>query len=194
VILSGLISVFFGMRLISRAEEATQSAAGGGGVGSGGGGGGGNGAAAAGPSSAFCGRPDPLVCAHGTVGSIDWDESKRGPRPLPNTVPALTAAVAAGHACVEVDVSRTKDGHLVALHSRELKRLTDGRVSNPGDVTLAEVLALTVPGRVGYFTYPSMPRVVTPLPAGCHSIRYMDHTGCHQSNRALTTATQRNSV
>ena len=41
--------------------------------------------------------------------------------PSPNTVPALAAVVAAGHRCVEVDVSRTRDGHLVALHARELK-------------------------------------------------------------------------
>ena len=82
------------------------------------------------------------------MGSVDWDDAKRGgARPLPNTVPALTAAVAAGHKCVEVDVSRTKDGHLVALHSRELKRLTDGRVANPGDVTLAQVMVCTTHGR-----------------------------------------------
>lgn len=150
MIFSGLLSVFFASRLISRAEEATQSSSqqqnqpNGDGDGDGG-------AAAFGPSSEFCSRPNPLVCAHGAVGSADWDDAKRGgPRPLPNTVPALSAVVAAGHECVEVDVSRTKDGHLVALHSRELKRLTDGRVSNPGDVTLAEVMALTVPGGGGY--------------------------------------------
>lgn len=140
--------MFFASRLISRAEQATQSSSqqqrhqpNGDGDG---------GAAAVGPSSAFCSRPNPLVCAHGAVGSADWDDAKRGgPRPLPNTVPALAAVVAAGHECVELDVSRTKDGHLVALHSRELRRLTDGRVSNPGDVTLAEVMALPVPGLGG---------------------------------------------
>jgi len=31
-----------------------------------------------------------------TEGSTDWDESSKGPRPLPNTVPALVAAVASG--------------------------------------------------------------------------------------------------
>ena len=69
-----------------------------------------------------------------------------GRRPLPNTVPALAAVVAAGHRCVEVDVSRTRDGHLVALHARELKNLTGGRLTNPGDATLAEILNLPVPG------------------------------------------------
>jgi glycerophosphoryl diester phosphodiesterase len=65
---------------------------------------------------------------------------------LPNTVPALAAAVAAGHECVEVDVSRSKDGHLVALHARELRRLTDNRHLNVGELTLEEILNLPVPG------------------------------------------------
>lgn len=98
------------------------------------------------PSPAFCSRPDPMVCAHGTVGSAAWPSDAPGRRPLPNTVPALAAVVAAGHRCVEVDVSRTRDGHLVALHARELKNLTGGRLTNPGDATLAEILNLPVPG------------------------------------------------
>ena len=65
---------------------------------------------------------------------------------MPNTVPALAAAVAAGHECVEVDVSRSKDGHLVALHARELRRLTDNRHANVGELTLEEILNLPVPG------------------------------------------------
>jgi len=142
VVVCGLLSVFFASWLVSRAESQSSRHKGGDG---GGGGGGDSVGSELTPSSAFCNRPSPLVCAHGTVGSTDWDESSKGPRPLPNTVPALVAAVASGHACVEVDVSRTKDGHLVALHSRELRRLSGGRVSDPGDVTLAEVLALTLP-------------------------------------------------
>jgi glycerophosphoryl diester phosphodiesterase len=100
-----------------------------------------------GPSAAFCALPfDPLVCAHGTVGASHWPEASGVERPLPNTVPALAAAVAAGHECVEVDVSRSKDGHLVALHARELRRLTDNRHLNVGELTLEEILNLPVPG------------------------------------------------
>lgn len=100
-----------------------------------------------GPSSAFCARPrDPTVCAHGTVGSAYWPSSSHLKKPLPNTVPALAAVVAAGHVCVEVDVSRTKDGHLVALHSRELKVLTNGAFRNVGDLSLAEITSLHIPG------------------------------------------------
>lgn len=102
---------------------------------------------ALGPSAAFCALPfDPLVCAHGTVGASHWPEASGVRRPLPNTVPALAAAVAAGHECVEVDVSRSKDGHLVALHARELRRLTDNRHANVGELTLEEILNLPVPG------------------------------------------------
>ena len=104
-------------------------------------------APALGPSAAFCALPlDPLVCAHGTVGASYWPAASGVERPLPNTVPALAAAVAAGHACVEVDVSRTKDGHLVALHARELKSLTANAHANVGDFTLEEILDLAVPG------------------------------------------------
>ena len=48
------------------------------------------------PSAAFCALPfDPLVCAHGTVGASFWPAGSSVERPLPNTVPALAAAVAA---------------------------------------------------------------------------------------------------
>jgi len=99
------------------------------------------------PSSSFCSRPEPpLVCAHGTVGASAWPADAGMARPLPNTVPALAAAVAAGHECVEVDVSATSDGHLVALHKRELELLTNGASSDPNELTLREILALEVPG------------------------------------------------
>lgn len=123
-------------------------------------------ALAIGPTNAFCARPDdPLVCAHGTVGSRDWpanvDPVPSGAtpgantiRPLPNTVPALAAAVDAGFECVEVDVSRTKDGHLVALHSRELRHLTNGAKTSVAEITLREAMALEMPsGSYGVATF-----------------------------------------
>ena len=75
-------------------------------------------------------------------------------RPLPNTIPALAAAVDAGFECVEVDVSRTKDGHLIALHSRELRHLTNGAKTSVADVTLREAMALEMPsGSYGVATF-----------------------------------------
>ena len=67
----------------------------------------------------------------------------------------MAAALNAGYECVEVDVSRTRDGHLVALHSRELKALTHGRKTSVAQVTLREVMALETPsgsGGVATFT------------------------------------------
>ena len=67
------------------------------------------------PSHAFCSRrKPPLVCAHG------GDHESGHP---PNTKESFEAAVALKVDCVEVDVSRTKDGSLVVLHSRELQEL-----------------------------------------------------------------------
>eukprot|EP00850_Spirogloea_muscicola_P003005 SM000011S19183 [mRNA] locus=s11:1252534:1254423:- [translate_table: standard] len=52
----------------------------------------------------------PLVCAHG-------GDSSRAP---PNTAAAYRLALEAGADCMEVDVSRTADGGLVALHVVQL--------------------------------------------------------------------------
>jgi glycerophosphoryl diester phosphodiesterase len=62
--------------------------------------------------------------------------------------------VDAGFECVEVDVSRTKDGHLVALHSRELRRLTNGAKTSVAEITLREAMALEMPsGSYGVATF-----------------------------------------
>jgi len=66
------------------------------------------------PSRAFCqkSRP-PMVCAHG-------GDSSDAP---PNTADSFRAAIDAGADCVEIDAARTRDGHLVVLHVRELQHL-----------------------------------------------------------------------
>ncbi|GJP43413.1 hypothetical protein CLOM_g2875 [Closterium sp. NIES-68] len=58
-------------------------------------------------------KSPPLVCAHG-------GDASYAP---PNTLAALERAVAVGADAVEVDASLTADGHLVALHDRELQSL-----------------------------------------------------------------------
>lgn len=65
------------------------------------------------PSPHSCALPPPLLCAHG-------GDASAAP---PNTLEALSAALAGGATCVELDVSRTSDGRLVALHSRDLSQL-----------------------------------------------------------------------
>ena len=87
--------------------------------------------ASASAADAFCTRvEDPLVCAHGGVNGLET---------LPNTVSSLVAALEAGYPCIEVDVSRTQDGQLVAMHSRELRTLTDGVFSDVGVFTLGTI-------------------------------------------------------
>lgn len=58
-----------------------------------------------------------------------------------NTLPAIQLAARKGAQQIEIDVTRTKDGHLVLLHDLTLDRTTDG-TGKPGDYTLAEIKAL----------------------------------------------------
>ena len=67
------------------------------------------------PSPAFCSRrKPPIVCAHGGDGDSGHP---------PNTRESFQAAINLDVDGVEVDVARTKDGHLVVLHARELQEL-----------------------------------------------------------------------
>ena len=61
-----------------------------------------------------CEQAGPLVCAH---------SGHHCAAVPPATWPAFQESVAAKAACVEVDVSRTADGHLWALHPRHLQEL-----------------------------------------------------------------------
>lgn len=77
----------------------------------------------------LCASPAPLVCAHG-------GETTDG-RSLANTAPAYRAALAnAAVTCIEVDVSRTRDSTLVALHTRQLLQISDGEFDAVGDAQL----------------------------------------------------------
>lgn len=58
-----------------------------------------------------------------------------------NTLPAFRAAVAMGLDAIETDVRRTKDGHLVLIHDREVDRTTNG-TGRVDERTLAELRAL----------------------------------------------------
>ena len=85
------------------------------------------------PKPAFCLSPPPLICAHG--GDISAPGS-----PLANTLPAYRAALAhPAVQCVEVDVSRTRDDALVALHQRQLLAIADGEFDNVGDARLDQL-------------------------------------------------------
>lgn len=58
-----------------------------------------------------------------------------------NTMEAFKAAVELGLDAIETDVRRTKDGHLVLIHDRDVLRTTDGE-GFVDEMTLEEVKAL----------------------------------------------------
>ena len=58
-----------------------------------------------------------------------------------NTMPAMRAAVEMGCDAIETDVRRTRDGHLVLIHDRDVARTTNGH-GNVDEMTLEELRAL----------------------------------------------------
>lgn len=84
-------------------------------------------------------RPETLVLAH--RGFSDGGAE--------NTIPGLEAAAAADADLVEMDVMQSADGGFVVFHDSTLERLTGVR-ANVGDLTTAELTALTVRDRFGH--------------------------------------------
>ncbi|XP_031402996.1 glycerophosphodiester phosphodiesterase GDPD4 isoform X3 [Punica granatum] len=77
-------------------------------------------------------RDPPLVCAHGG----DTTEA------FANTMAAFHAALHSQVDCIEIDVSRSSDGILLALHDRDLQRITGDRTSRVGHLTSREIKEL----------------------------------------------------
>ncbi|XP_022718177.1 glycerophosphodiester phosphodiesterase GDPD4 isoform X3 [Durio zibethinus] len=71
----------------------------------------------------------PLVCAHG------GDSTNA----LPNTMSAYNFALRSQVDCIEIDVSRSSDGVLFALHDRDLQRISGNSTSKVGDLRSNEV-------------------------------------------------------
>lgn len=64
-----------------------------------------------------------------------------------NSVPGIAGAAGDGAEIIEIDLKRTKDGHLVLMHDATVNRTTDGK-GNIEDMTLAEVKQLRLrPGQ-----------------------------------------------
>ncbi|RZC49086.1 hypothetical protein C5167_017515 [Papaver somniferum] len=76
----------------------------------------------------------PLVCAHG------GDPTKA----FPNTVSAYRSALSSQVDCIEVDVSRSSDGILFALHDRDLQRISGNETAKVGFLTRKELKELGV--------------------------------------------------
>ncbi|KAL3324501.1 hypothetical protein AABB24_038573 [Solanum stoloniferum] len=77
-------------------------------------------------------RSIPLVCAHG------GDSSKA----FPNTMAAYRIALDSQADCIEIDVSRSSDGVLFALHDRDLQRITGNNNSKVSYLSSKEIKEL----------------------------------------------------
>ncbi|KAJ8531612.1 hypothetical protein K7X08_033970 [Anisodus acutangulus] len=77
-------------------------------------------------------RSLPLVCAHG------GDSSKA----FPNTMAAYQIALNSQADCIEIDVSRSSDGVLFALHDRDLQRITGNNNSKVSYLSSKEIKEL----------------------------------------------------
>ncbi|KAM3293814.1 hypothetical protein ACQJBY_037005 [Aegilops geniculata] len=75
----------------------------------------------------------PLVCAHG------GDSTNA----FPNSMDAFRMALDARVDCVEVDVSRSSDGTLLALHDRDLQRMSGNSTAKVGHWSTNEIKAVT---------------------------------------------------
>ncbi|OAY71659.1 glycerophosphodiester phosphodiesterase GDPD4 [Ananas comosus] len=74
----------------------------------------------------------PLVCAHG-------GDSTKG---VPNTMAAYRIALSSHVDCIEIDVSRSSDGGLFALHDRDLQRMSGNNTVKVGYMSINEIKAL----------------------------------------------------
>ncbi len=87
--------------------------------------------------------PERGLCAH---------RGDQGVAPE-NTVPAFVAAARAGAQQVELDVQKTKDGHLVIMHDLTVDRTTTGKGAVK-DLTFDEIRAMRIKDK--FFTYDNL--------------------------------------
>ncbi|CAI0457248.1 unnamed protein product [Linum tenue] len=77
----------------------------------------------------------PLVCAHG------GDTTNA----FPNTVAAYQSALRSHVDCIEIDVSRSSDGVLFALHDRDLQQISGNHTARVGHFSMKEDLPFSCP-------------------------------------------------
>lgn len=76
----------------------------------------------------WIGNP-PVICAHGGDSTTAF----------PNTVTAYLNAIRSGVDCIEIDVSRSSDGFLFALHDRDMQRISGNNTSKVGYLSKKEI-------------------------------------------------------
>ncbi|XP_044511894.1 glycerophosphodiester phosphodiesterase GDPD4 isoform X2 [Mangifera indica] len=82
----------------------------------------------------------PFVCAHGGD-SINA---------FPNTMDAYRSAIHSQADCIEIDVSRSLDGVLFALHDRDLQQISGNSSSKVGHLSMKEIKGLGAAHRVDH--------------------------------------------
>lgn len=73
-----------------------------------------------------------------------------------NSLAGLNSCVAMGADIVELDLNRTKDGHLIVMHDRLINRTTNGK-GKPADFTLAEIRRFRLRNGLGRSTIHPIP-------------------------------------
>lgn len=82
-----------------------------------------------------------MVAAH----RCDWRNHPE------NSLPALRSAIAMGVDIAEIDLKKTKDGHLIIMHDRTIDRVTNGK-GEPGNYTLEEIRKFRLKNGLGRTT------------------------------------------
>jgi glycerophosphoryl diester phosphodiesterase len=80
-----------------------------------------------------------------------------------NSIEGIESCIKMGVDIVEIDVQRTKDGHLILMHDRKVDRTTNGK-GLVGDFTLEEIRQLKLKnglGRVTGFKIPTLEETMT---------------------------------
>ncbi|GMI90748.1 glycerophosphodiester phosphodiesterase 4 [Hibiscus trionum] len=93
----------------------------------------------------------PLVCAHG------GDSTNA----FPNTMSAYGFALRSQVDCIEIDVSRSSDGVLFALHDRDLQRISGNSTSKVGHLRSNEIRELDVYHQSGNSNIPTIEDALT---------------------------------
>lgn len=86
-----------------------------------------------------------LVAAHRGLAGLSTGAWQKHPE---NSLAAIAHSIALGVDIVEIDVRKTKDGHLILMHDATVERTTDGK-GTIAEMTLAEIKKLRLRMGVG---------------------------------------------
>ncbi|PRQ22379.1 putative glycerophosphodiester phosphodiesterase [Rosa chinensis] len=103
----------------------------------------------------------PLVCAHGGDSSSAF----------PNTMAAYHSALNSQVDCIEIDVSRSSDGVLLALHDRDLQRISGNNTSKVGHFSMKEIKHLGSVHQSAKFHDANIPTIEEALKLVSSSVR-----------------------